>query len=64
VSVAVGLNFLMWNISAGNVWFKLFQDSHKISGDCNIEMPYKRKSFSCMFDDLCFPLLFLCELNL
>jgi hypothetical protein len=35
-----------------------FPGSHKIWGDCNIEMPHKRKSISCMFDDLCVPRLF------
>ena len=57
--VAVGLNFLMLNFSAGNVWFKLFPGSHNIWDDCNNKIPHKRKSISCMFDDLCIPRLFL-----
>jgi hypothetical protein len=64
VLVPVGFNFLMWNFSAGNIWFKLFPGSHKISGDCNTEIPHKRSSISCRFDDLCVPRLFFCELNL
>ena len=58
--VPVGLNFLMWNISAGNVSFKLFAGSHKISAGCNTEIPHKRSSISCMFVDLCITHLFLC----
>ena len=54
----------MWNISAGNVWFKLFAGSHKISADCNTEIPHKRSSISCMFVDLCITRLFLCQMNL
>jgi hypothetical protein len=42
VLVPVGLNFLMWDVSAVNVWFKLFPDSHKISGDCSTEIQHKR----------------------
>jgi hypothetical protein len=29
----LGLKFIMWSFSAGNVWFKLFPGSHKISVD-------------------------------
>ena len=54
--VPVGLNFLMWNFSAGNVWFNLFPGSHKIWDDCNTKIPHKRKSISCIS---CIPLLFL-----
>jgi hypothetical protein len=61
VLLPVGLNFLMWNIGAGDVWFKLFPGLHKISGDCSTEISYKRKSISCMFHDLCIPRLFLIE---
>ena len=51
----------MWNISAGNIWFKLFAGSHKISADFTTEIPHKRRSISCMFVDLCILRLFLCN---
>ena len=57
--VPADLNFLMCNFSAGYVWFKLFPVSHNIWGDCNTEIPHKRRSISCVFDDLCIPRLFL-----
>jgi hypothetical protein len=59
VLLPVGLNFLMWSISVGNVWLKLFPGSHKISGFGSKEIPHKRRSISCMFDDLGIPRLFL-----
>ena len=59
MSVPIGLNFLMWNFSAVKVWLKLFPGSHKISCDCNTEIQLKRRSISCMFDDLCVPHLLL-----
>ena len=59
--VPVGLNVLMWHISAGNDWFKLFPGSHKISAGCNTEIPHKRKSILCTFVDLYIPRLFLCK---
>jgi len=43
VLVPVGLNILMSTFSAGNIWFKLFPGSHKIWGDCNTEIPYKKR---------------------
>jgi hypothetical protein len=56
-----GLNFFMWTVSVGNVWFKSFPVSHKISGDCSTEIQHKRSSVSCMFVDLCITRLFLCN---
>jgi hypothetical protein len=63
VLVPVGLNYLMWSVSAVNIWFKLVPGSHKISGVCYIEVSHKRSSISCMFDFLRILRLFLCNLK-